>query len=104
MPKLNKCKKQSLDAIKKHWEQVESFKEILLLPCNKLSDAEPDIIDESQFNTFWVEGEETCFNSDKVMQSLQALQQNMLKELVENAKGSHAWAKKSRGPIYKGSA
>jgi hypothetical protein len=62
------------------------------------------MIDEPQFNTFWVEGEETRFDSDEVMQSLQALQQNTLKELVENAKGSHAWAKKSRGPIYKGGA
>ncbi len=30
------------------------------------------------------------------------MQSNILKQLVENAKRSHAWVKKSRGPIYKG--
>ena len=52
MPKLNKRKRQSQNAIKKHWEQVESSKEILLSPYNKLLDAKSNMINELQFNTF----------------------------------------------------
>ena len=46
----------------------------------------------------------TRFDSNEITQSLQELQPNILKQLVENAKRSHAWVEKSRGPIYKGTA
>jgi len=101
MPKLNKRTKQSRNAIRKRWKISN---ETLLSQDNELSDAEPDMIDESQFNPFWIEGEETRFDSDEITQSLQELQPNILKQLVENAKRSHAWVEKSRGPIYKGAA
>ena len=101
MPKPNKRAKQSRDAIRKRWKKMEIPNETFLSQ-DELSDAEPDIIDESQFNTFWAEGEETRFDSDEITQSLQELQPNMLKQLVENAKKSNVWAEKSRGPIYKG--
>src|SRR5271154_6906037 len=104
MPKPNKRTRQSQDAIRKRWRQVEISNEILLSQDNELSDAEPDMIDESQFNTFWIEGEETQFDSNEITQSLQELQPNLLKQLVENAKRSHVWAEKSRGQIYKGAA
>ena len=103
MPRLNKRTRQSRDAIRKRWKQVESFEEIPS-PCDEPSDAEPDMIDESWISNFWMEDEEIRFDSDEVTQSLQASQPNTLKQLVENAKGSYAWAKKSRGPIYKGDA
>src|ERR1043165_6071704 len=51
-----------------------------------------------------IEGEETRFDSYEITQSLQELQPNILKQLVENAKRLHAWVEKSRGPIYKGTA
>jgi len=105
MPKQNKCTRQSRDAIKKRWKQVEISNETLLLQDNELSDAEPsNIINKSHFDTFWIEGEETRFDSDEITQLLQELQPNVLKQLVENAKRSHAWVEKSRGPVYKGDA
>ena len=54
MPKPNKRAKQSRDAIRKRWKKMEIPNETFLSQ-DELSDAEPDIIDESQFNTFWAE-------------------------------------------------
>ena len=50
MPKANKRTRQSQDAIKKHWKQVENLEEMPL----ELSDAELDTdkLNESWFNSF----------------------------------------------------
>ena len=82
MPTPNKYTRQSWDAIRKHWRQVEISNETLLSQDNELSDAKPDMIDESQFNTFWIKGEETRFDSNEITQSLQELQLNLLKQLI----------------------
>ena len=66
MPKVNKRTKQSREAIKKHWKQKKSFKEIVL----ELLDAEPDEFNESQFGNFWIEGKETHFDSDEIMDGM----------------------------------
>src|SRR6266540_6768544 len=100
MPKLNKRTRQSQDAINKRWKQAISSEEGVL----EISDAEPDKFDESLFDTFWIEGEETCFDSDEVTDGMQALKPNTLEQLVENAKTSNAWAVNSRRPVYNGAA
>jgi len=82
MPNPNKYTRQSRDAIRKRWRQVEISNEILLSQDNELSDAEPDMINESQFNTFWIEGEEIQFDSNEITQLLQELQLNLLKQLT----------------------
>ncbi len=84
MPKPNKRTKQSRNAIKKRWKQAEN-PEVTL----ELSDAEPDIIDESWFNTFWIEGEETRFDNDEITNGMKELQSNTLEQLIENAKKAH---------------
>ena len=99
MPKLNKRTKQSQNAIKKRWKQAEN-PEVTL----ELSDAEPDIIDESWFNTFWIEGEETRFDNDEITNGMKELQSNTLEQLIENAKKAHVWNESSRGPVYNGDA
>src|SRR6266540_1591138 len=99
MPKLNKRTKQSQNAIKKRWKQAEN-PEVTL----ELSDAEPDIIDESWFNTFWIKGEETRFDNDEITNGMKELQSNTLEQLIENAKKAHVWNKSSRGPVYNGDA
>ena len=99
MPKLNKRTKQSRNAIKKRWKQAEN-PEVTL----ELSDAEPDIIDESWFNTFWIEGEETRFDNDEITNGMKELQSNTLEQLIENAKKAHVWNESSRGPVYNGDA
>ena len=43
---------------------------------------EPDMINESQFNTFWIKGEEKWFDSNEITQLLQELQPNLLKQLT----------------------
>jgi len=99
MPKLNKRIKQFRNAIKKRWKQAEN-PEVTL----ELSDAEPDIIDESWFNTFWIEGEETRFDNDEITNGMKELQSNTLEQLIENAKKAHVWNKSSRRPVYNGNA
>ncbi|CAG8625597.1 987_t:CDS:1, partial [Ambispora gerdemannii] len=64
------------EAIRKRWKQAES---------SEPSDAKPDKYNEC-FSTFWIEGEENCLDSDEIMDQLQALQPNVLEQLVENAK------------------
>ena len=100
MPKLNKRIRQSWNAINKRWKQVISSKERVL----EISNAELDKFDESWFDTFWIEGEETRFDSDEITDGMQALKPNTLEQLVENAKTSNAWAVNSRRLVYNGAA
>ncbi|CAG8682496.1 14975_t:CDS:2 [Gigaspora margarita] len=121
MPKRSKRARQSLKAIRKRWKQAKnSDEELESGPVEELesriveelepepveyeepSDAEPDEYDEC-FSTFWIEGEENRFDSEEIMDQLQGLQQNILEQLVENAK-TNIWATSSRGPIYRGNA
>lgn len=107
MPKLNKRTRQSRNAIKKRWENVKNLKETEeseKIPL-ELSDAEPDIdeFNESWFNTFWTEGEITCFNNNEI-NKIEELQPNALEQLIENVKSSYAWTENSRKPVYNGAA
>ena len=100
MPKVNKCTRQSQEAIKKRWKQAKASEEAII----ELSDAESDKFDEPLFDIFWMEGEETYFDSDEITDEMKALQPNTLEQLVENAKKSHIWDVNARKPVYDGAA
>jgi len=100
MPKLNKCIRQSQDAINKYWKQAISSEERVF----EISNVEPDKFNESWFDTFWIKGKEIHFDSDEVTDRMQALKPNMLKQLVKNAKTSNTWVVNSHRPVYNGAA
>jgi hypothetical protein len=116
MPKKSKRARQALEAIRKRWKKTENSDELesesveyeaiserQVEDPDEPLDAEPDEYDEC-FSTFWIEGEENRFDSEEITDQLQALQQNALEQLVENAKKTGAWATSSRGQIYRGDA
>ena len=68
MPKSNKRTRRSQKAIQKRWKQAKGSEEVVF----ESSDAELDEFDESWFGTFWIEEEETRFDSDEIMDGMQA--------------------------------
>ena len=99
MLKSNKRTRRSRKAIQKRWKQAKGSEEVVF----ESSDAELDEFDKSWFGTFWIEGEETRFDSDEITDGMQAWKPNTLEQLIENAK-LHVWAVNSRGPVYNGAA
>ncbi|CAG8671493.1 12965_t:CDS:2, partial [Racocetra persica] len=86
----------------KELEPVEYKKiisEIQIEDSDKLLDAKSDEYDK-YFSTFWIEDKKNYFNSKEIMDQLEGLQQNILEQLVKNAK-TNIWTTSLCRPIYR---